>query len=425
MSVMIIGTISMGRIEHVAGCSIATRFLMINGMPLAPRGSYIDLGPLNGTAIPIPSSTRSIAAGMLRPWLTVAAGLLFAAAAWKPLMLAAALPLAVLAAYLWLAFGRLSPAQKRMRLAYATWLGAPFDPAHLPPEMEIPHAGALRTFVDERAAQAPVDYRAQRLEPWRAVAAESDDPDLLVAALTRARVDRIGADAADQVQLDALHAAIWSKLDPLLRVGRAPRALQDWQARLADEERRRASPTLIAAVLAGLAVFGGVSLLAMMYTLRPTLAVVNATPADGLTVLLDGEPVARSIPAAHREDDGGFRFVRLKSGAHELVARDASGKEIDRRRFALKDGEHADFLYVPARSAQVCFFHQRMSYSTQESMRSNEVLPLDPAESFFAFRGTIDFWFREPPGSIERSQQSVVTEKRAIRAAACAPPRAP
>lgn len=411
----VIGAMPMGRIEHVASCSVLTRFSMINGLPLRALGSYLDLA---GRTVEIPLHRRSVAAGFLRPWATIAAAISLLAGAWSPWLLLSTVPLAALAAYMWWSFGALSPAEKRMRLAYATWLGAPFDPAHLAPDADTDRAAALRAFVDERTAQAPAGYRKQLADPWRAVATESDDPALLVAALTRARFERRGAGAAERAELDALHAAIWARLDPMLLAHNAPRELLDWQAHLARHEGPSMSRRHLVAVVVGVVALCAIAVPILLYLQRPKLAVVNASGSDGLTILLDGQPLAERLPTARRENDGAFRVKLLASGEHEIVARDANGVEVDRRRFTITKGDRRAFLYAPSRGKSICFFHERYTYASTAHLRDHDAVLLDLLEPLITFEHPIDVWFGEPPQSIKLSG-SASAERTTVRALPC------
>jgi hypothetical protein len=422
---IVAGPLSMGRIERVAGCCIATRFWMINGVPLRALDSFVDLEGLNGAEpIPIPLNERSVAAGFLRPWTAILAGVFFCGGAVHLASFVPAALLVALSAYLWLFFGRLPPSEVRRRFAYATWLGAPFDPAHLSPDMHPPCWAALKQLVDERIAQAPVGYRAQLREPWRAAALDASEPDLLVAALTRARLERRGASPEEKAELDALHAALWAKLDPLLAAGNAPRAFLDWQEHGAREQRRNriALRHVIPAVLA-LMVGMAVLTLSMTYDALPTLAIVNVSGADGLTVLLDGKPVAERLPTARREGDRAFMTTRVKDGPHELVARDATGAEIDRRPLVVT-AEHSAFLYAPGRAPGTCFFRELIAYSDVAQYRGYDSVRLDPTHTLSSFERRVDYWFEAAPHTVKVRRGSPAEERRTIRVKPCATAKA-
>ena len=69
----------------------------------------IDLSALNGAApIPIPRNERSVAAGFLRVWATILAGVATVFGVMHPIALVLAAPLLALCVYMWLFFGRLS-----------------------------------------------------------------------------------------------------------------------------------------------------------------------------------------------------------------------------------------------------------------------------------------------------------------------------
>ncbi len=414
----IIGTMPMGRIDRVANCSVMTHFRMLNGIPLYALETCLDI---SGQLVPIPRNGRSIAAGFLRPWMTITAVLSLILVLVHPFFVIVPFALAVVAGYFWILFGQLSASEKRIRLAYATWLGAPFDPALLAAEWPAPCLEPLCAFVDERAVHAPVGYRATVQEPWRLVAAESTDPEFLIAALTRARFARRGASKSAQKVLDVLHGAIWAKLEPMLLAGPVPQPFLDWQQHLVQEEKRAivVSPRAVIVAIAALGAISVASIPAVKYFLQPRVAIVNATAANGLTVLLDGKPVAKRIPLAARENDDGFVMTRIPSGEHEFVAQDATGREVDRQKFVLDAHKHNGLLYAPAREQDVCFYHERVTYSQTRSLQDYDLVKLDMGKSLHLFGMRIEHWFGPAPNSIKSSGQSAMTEQFTLRALPC------
>lgn len=416
---IVAGALAMGRVERVAYCSIATRFQMINGIPLRALDSFVDVTPLNGAPpIPIPLNRRSKLAGFLRPWITIVAGLALVGSLvwpWAPLV---TVPLVVWSGWLWLFFGRLSPSEVRLRLAYATWLGAPFDPAYLADDDARALLSSVRLSVDEQVAQQPGGYREKAAEHWRAAVIDARDPALLIAAITRARLERHAADAAERAELDALHAALWKKLDPLLVAGEGPRAYVAWQELAARDAKSAVGTRALAATIAFAAVCAPLFSLALERESRPTLAIVNGGDADGLTVLLDGEPIATNLPRAQREGDGAFVKTQVAPGSHEIVARAGGGEEIDRRRF-VAERRSGGFLYVPVHAPHVCFYRERYLYGSWHNRRNDDVVKLDNQRSLHIFEHTIDAWFHEPPATVKTSSGGAV--QLGVRARRCVP----
>jgi len=178
------------------------------------------------------------------------------------------------------------------------------------------------------------------------------------------------------------------------------------------------TPRQVLGLVVAAAAVGAIAVSVGVYALRPTLAIANVTGADGLTVTLDGKPVAEGLPTARAEGDGAFITLRVKRGEHELVARDAHGVELDRRRFVMSDKMGAA-LYAPARAPAACFFLEALTYAKWQSLAGYEVIRLDPAESLHPFPRRVDHWFESAPRTIEGSNQSQTEARRAVRAWPC------
>src|SRR3712207_7305786 len=73
-----------------------------------------------------------------------------------PLALLGAVPLAVASAHLWLRYGRLSPSEKRRRLAYAAWTSSPIDIGL------IPFQGRPGSTADERSEEHTSELQSRQ-----------------------------------------------------------------------------------------------------------------------------------------------------------------------------------------------------------------------------------------------------------------------
>lgn len=207
----------------------------------------------------------------------------------------------------------------------------------------------------------------------------------------------------------------------MLLAGQAPQAFLDWQQHVAKDEKQRiaVTPRIAIAGIAAIGILGAASVPAIRYFLQPRLAIVNAAAFDGLTVLLDGKPVAERLPRAFRENDDGFVVVRVPWGEHELVAQDGSGREIDRQRFVLSADKHKGLLYSPARESNVCFYHERVTYSPRTSLQDYDLVGLDRSKSLHLFEMRIEHWFRPAPESLRSNGQRVTVEHFTVRALPC------
>jgi hypothetical protein len=135
-------------------------------------------------------------------------------------------------------------------------------------------------------------------------------------------------------------------------------------------------------------------------------------------VLLDDKPVAERLPTAQREGDDAFVTTRVKAGEHELVARNADGTEIDRRRLTVTR-ERSAFLYTPGRASGTCFFRELVTYAAVASARDYDIVRLDPTHTLSSFERRIDHWFEAAPKSVDSRHSGPTVERRTIRAMPC------
>ncbi|MGK3993736.1 hypothetical protein [Sorangium sp. So ce1024] len=413
-----------GRIDQVGGSAIVTRFFVINGIPIFPIGSVLLADDGRGAhRVRIPLVWRSVVAAYGRVLLPLLAALLglIGSIARSPLMLAGAFALLAAGLYAWRVLGRLSPSEVRRRLAYAVWAGAAVDIALIPEPADHPFVPHLQAYLDDRATLVPEAYR-DRLDAgarWRVAAQESSDPELLIAALARARWERRTAQGEARASLDALHDALWAKLSPLLAAGNGPPAYAGWERYARERSGAARSAVLfataalgaLAAAIAGGAVLGYRAAMAKV-------VIVNVSGVDGVTVLLDGTQVAGPLPTMRREGDDASVTTRVEHGSHELVARGADGAELDRRRVELTKGTRA-LLYAPGRSPDACFVEEIVTYSSVPSLQAYEAVQLVMPSPVRPFRERIDHWFEPAPENVKGARGRATIEKRTVRVGPC------
>lgn len=163
---------------------------------------------------------------------------------------------------------------------------------------------------------------------------------------------------------------------------------------------------------------------------HPSLYIVNTTGADGLTVSIDGEPLASDIKFAPKEDQAAVAKESIKSGVHKVETKDSSGKVIDSFTYDFNSGFGTTYVYAPARNKQICFFIQTDEYKTDVAAPdtvNDRFKPLDPTKTLWEVPESIDYWFQDSPESVEiktkkgqKAKESVV--KRALRQGACNDP---
>jgi hypothetical protein len=187
---------------------------------------------------------------------------------------------------------------------------------------------------------------------------------------------------------------------------------------------------LIAGGIALAAVAVGIGLgVNYLYT-HPSVYVVNVTGTDGLTVTLDGEPLASNLKNATAEDRSLVTQESVKSGVHKLEAKDATGKVLESFNFDFKSGFGTTYVYAPSRSPKTCFFIQTDEYKTNSAAPdkvADRFKPLDPTKTIWEMPESIDYWFQDSPDSVEiktkkgqKPKDSVI--KRALRQGACNDP---
>jgi hypothetical protein len=187
---------------------------------------------------------------------------------------------------------------------------------------------------------------------------------------------------------------------------------------------------IVAIGVGGLAVLGGGGFGVNYFYSHPTLNVVNASGADGVTVLLDGEPIASDLKNAANEDAGKKKSKMVKAGKHKLEAKDSSGKVLESIEVELAPGFGSTYLYSPARAKEVCFIMQTDEFKTNPSAADtvkDRFRPLDPTRNFWRVPAKVDYWLQDSPDSVsikskkgQPAPKSVV--KRALRQAKCNDP---
>jgi hypothetical protein len=186
-------------------------------------------------------------------------------------------------------------------------------------------------------------------------------------------------------------------------------------------------------------ILGGVLVLGAMIAIgvgvnyvysHPSVHIVNVSGSDGVSVFLDGEPLAQNLKNAAAENKDLVAKESVKAGSHKLEAKDSSGKVLETMTVELKSGFGSTYVYAPARNKQICFFIQTDEYKTSQNAPDkvqDRFRPLDPTSSFWQVPDSIDYWFQDSPESVSiktdkkgKAPKSVV--KRALRQARCNDP---
>ena len=187
---------------------------------------------------------------------------------------------------------------------------------------------------------------------------------------------------------------------------------------------------LIGGAVLAVAVLGAVGIgVNHMYS-HPSVYIVNVSGTDGVSVFVDGEPLASNIKNAAAENRSLVSLESVKAGSHKLEAKDSSGKVLETMTVEFKPGFGSTYVYAPARNKQICFFVQTDEYKTSQNAPDkvqDRFRPLDPTSSFWLIPDKIDYWFQDSPESVSiktdkkgKAPSSVV--KRAIRQGRCNDP---
>ena len=163
-----------GAIERAVGESIVTSFYCI-GLPLWPRHSvYVTTRDGAEHRIPIPLQRKSVVLGYLRGPLWFAAVVLGSPAIAAPArwawLIGPALALAVIAAVLTFAVGRLAPGERDRRALLRRIVGVGAPPELLPPRLRA----ALRH-------QTEAEWRRHSQVPWQQAIERGEASELLIA----------------------------------------------------------------------------------------------------------------------------------------------------------------------------------------------------------------------------------------------------
>ncbi|EYF01630.1 Hypothetical protein CAP_7949 [Chondromyces apiculatus DSM 436] len=161
---------------------------------------------------------------------------------------------------------------------------------------------------------------------------------------------------------------------------------------------------------------------------RPTLRIVNTTGTDGITVSVDGEPLAPSLKNAAKENESLVKVLTLSSGAHKIEAKDATGKVLETFNLDFESGLGSNYLYAPARPKGVCFFVQTDEYKTNATAAdtvTDRFKALEQDRTIWKMPASIDYWFQDSPESVTiktKKSSSGNVIKRSLRQAACDDP---
>jgi hypothetical protein len=187
---------------------------------------------------------------------------------------------------------------------------------------------------------------------------------------------------------------------------------------------------LIAGGVLFVAVVGAISVGAYYMYSHPSVYVVNVTGNDGVSVFIDGEPLASNVKNAATENRSLVAVESVKAGKHKVEAKDSTGKVLETMDVDFQAGFGSTYVYAPSRNPQICFFVQTDEYKTNQNAPDkvqDRFKPLDPTKSIWLMPSSIDYWFQDSPESVSiktdkkgKAPSSVV--KRALRQARCNDP---
>jgi hypothetical protein len=186
---------------------------------------------------------------------------------------------------------------------------------------------------------------------------------------------------------------------------------------------------MILIAVGGVVIAGAVGFLLFYLHGHPSLYIVNTSGADGVSVLVDGAPLAPNLKNAATESYSLVAKESVSSGKHKVEAKDASGKVLETFEFNFESGFGSTYLYAPARGKNVCFMVQTDEYKTSSvapDLVKDRFKPLDPTRTIWRITDKIDYWFQDSPESVTiktkkgSSPKNVI--KRALRQAACNDP---
>lgn len=239
---IIYGTRMYGRVDECGGSYLATCFVHLWYLPVIPTGSHLVVGTHadgSSQSIPVPLSWRSVMAAYMRFWgialmlcclLALAAGLFglvtmtadqaehFQLGDLFGILFAGFFAVVSVAAvaWSWLFMGKLSAEEKRKRELYAQYTGIAADPADLQ-GLRLDLRQHLLSAIDRGArGLASTGYRvpADPAAQWGNIALDPtvEDPELIGAAFTLARIEWSLAQGGARAELDRAHRALWHRI---------------------------------------------------------------------------------------------------------------------------------------------------------------------------------------------------------------------
>jgi len=233
--IVVYGTRMYGRIDRCGPTFLGTRFFHIWYVPLIPIGTHLVFAEEDDgfRGVPTALSGRSVLAAYLRVWgivgtiiaiIALVAGISDAAHTDDLGVMIISVLVYGFGAILALTFtlagflfiGRLSAEEKQRRAIYAQYTGTHADPADLGDARMGIRQQLMGSFVHRAQGLASNGYRlpADAANPWGNIAADPsvNDPDLVMQALTLARVDESLAQGPHKSQMQILQRALWDKI---------------------------------------------------------------------------------------------------------------------------------------------------------------------------------------------------------------------
>lgn len=236
--VFIYGQRLYGKIDAAGESYIATKFAHMWYLPLFPVGSVlVHKSTSNGyESVPIAFNWRSMLAGYMRMWGAVGVGFALIALVSTIIVvretsksdgfregLTSVLPVALVClvmvgalVFVSVVFGRLSVEERRKRAGYAEFIGYHVDPVLLDPLRLQLLESVTKTVVDRAGGLAQTGYRlpADPATNWMQIALDPQvqDPLLVAAAMTLARLASREGDAATRAKYATAHRDLWQRL---------------------------------------------------------------------------------------------------------------------------------------------------------------------------------------------------------------------
>ncbi len=153
---------------------------------------------------------------------------------------------------------------------------------------------------------------------------------------------------------------------------------------------------------------------AMYKSYNPDLLLVNVSAADSLTILIDGEEVAK-LPKSSEGDENSYKWVTVGTGEHAFKATDAQGQVLHEGTINVEGGD--TYAYQPANAGERCLWAEEATYG---NYYGGEEAPHIFEEPFVAV-GSRDHWLEQLPDTVE-VQAGSGAKRDGLRLLSCSVP---